>query len=268
MNARLSVWTSYYIDLGPEDAVHELKKHGINAAELSDEHGYMLLQRGDPEKVGSEFRKFAEREGVEISQGHLWLSCRICDEGAVETLGDWLVLYNAIGIKNAVLHCDSIAGRPELTMNERYALNLQALKKIQDIAEGLDIRICLENLTRICLNAGDINGLIDELDESRFGICLDTGHLNLCEGSQRDFVLSAGSRLHALHIADNEGKTDQHMMPFGKGNVDFAQVVDALREVDYDGLFNYEIPGERLAPLEIRGYKLEYIRKCFDYMMK
>jgi len=65
----------------------------------------------------------------------------------------------------------------------------------------------------------------------------------------------------------NEGKTDQHMMPYGKGNVDFAEVIHALREVGYEGLFNLEIPGERLAPLEIRGYKLEYIRKCYDYMM-
>ncbi len=46
------------------------------------------------------------------------------------------------------------------------------------------------------------------------------------------------------------------MMPFGKGNVNFAEVVKALREIDYEGLFNLEIPGERLAPLEVQGYKL------------
>jgi len=44
-------------------------------------------------------------------------------------------------------------------------------------------------------------------------------------------------------------------------------VIHALREVGYEGLFNLEIPGERLAPLDIRGYKLEYIRKCYEYMM-
>ena len=31
-NPELSVWTSYYIDLSPEDAVLELKKLGFNAA--------------------------------------------------------------------------------------------------------------------------------------------------------------------------------------------------------------------------------------------
>ena len=268
MDTRLGVWTSYYIDLGPEEAVLELKKHGITATELSDEHGLMLLKRGEPGEVGAQFRAFAEKEGVEISQGHLWLNCRICEDGAVDVLKNWLVLYEAIGIRNAVLHCDGLYGEEGLSDEERYARNLASLRRIQKNTEGMKIRICLENLTRICPDADSINALIDELDEERFGICLDTGHLNMCAQSQLDFILTAGKRLHALHIADNEGKTDQHMMPFGRGNVDFAQVMRGLREVEYEGLFNLEIPGERLAPLEIRGYKLEYIRKCYEYMLK
>lgn len=268
MDARLSVWTSYYVDLSPEDALLELKKHGINSTELSDEHGLMLLRRGDPVSVGAAFRAFAEKIGMEVSQGHLWLSCRICTmPDAVEILRDWLVLYDAIGIKNAVLHCDSLATEGEYASEEISARNLEKLLEIQPTVKKLGLRVCLENLTRCCRSADDINWLIDRLDEDCFGICLDTGHLNLCEQSQRDFIMKAGRRLHALHIADNEGKADQHMMPYGKGNVDFGCVIRALREVGYNGLFNLEIPGERLAPLEILGYKLEYIRKCYEYLM-
>ena len=58
MKTNLSVWTSYYVQLSPEDAVLELKKHGLSCAELSDEHGYVLLQRGEPEAVGAAFREF------------------------------------------------------------------------------------------------------------------------------------------------------------------------------------------------------------------
>lgn len=268
MDARLSVWSSYYIDLGPEEALMELKKHGICATELSDEHGLMLLKRGEPRKVGAEFRAFAEKLGMEVSQGHLWLTCKLCTTpGAVETLRDWLVLYDAIGIKNAVLHCDSLASEGKYPNDEINARNLEKLIGLQEIVKGLGLRVCLENLCGCCRSADDLNWLVDRLDGECFGICLDTGHLNMCEQSQRDFIISAGKRLHALHIADNEGKTDQHMMPYGKGNVDFAEVIHALREVGYEGLFNLEIPGERLAPLEIRGYKLEYIRKCYEYMM-
>lgn len=132
----------------------------------------------------------------------------------------------------------------------------------------MKIRICLENLVKSFNSSQSLMWLLDRLDPEKFGICLDTGHLNMCRQTQADFIHSAGGRLHALHIADNEGETDQHMMPFGRGSVNFDEVVRALREVDYHGLFNLEIPGERNAPLKVRGYKLEYIRKCYEYMLK
>lgn len=268
MDAKLSVWTSYYVDLGPEEAVLEMKKHGIDASELSDEHGLVLLQRGDAKEVGAQFRAFLEKEKFTMTQGHLWLHVKICsDPDALARLQQWLELYEAIGIEQAVLHCDSIAGEPELSPEAVLERNLAVLRQVQEGAKGMKIRICLENLTRVCRDVDALVWLVDRLDSDRFGICLDTGHLNICGGNQAEFIRKAGKRLTALHIADNEGERDQHMMPFGRGNVDFEQVVRALREVDYHGLFNLEIPGERMAPLPVRGYKLEYIRKCYDYLM-
>lgn len=267
MDAKLSVWTAYYVEMSPEDAVLELKKHGITASELSDEHGLMLLQRGEPKETGAAFKAFLEKENFTMTQGHLWLRVRICTiPDAVPQLMKWLELYEAIGIENAVLHCDALIEHPELSEAEIYDRNVEVLKQIEELSKGMKIRICLENLSRICRDADALVSIVDRLDPDRFGICLDTGHLNLCGGNQREFILKAGHRLHALHIADNEGERDQHMMPFGRGNVDFVEVAAALREVDYQGLFNLEIGGERLAPLPVLGYKLEYIRKCYDYL--
>ena len=59
---------------------------------------------------------------------------------------------------------------------------------------------------------------------------------------------------------------DQHLMPFGKGTVNFQKVFAALKKQGYDGLYNYEIPGERSIPLELRAIKLEYIKKAFQWM--
>lgn len=271
MKTNLSVWSAYYIDLSPEDAILELKNHGIMYTELSDEHSLMLLDRGEPELVGKEFKSFLDKEGFSVPQGHLWLHCRLCAvDNAVEILMKWLDLYAAIGIKLAVLHVDDIHEDKSLSNVEKYNKNIEKLKMLQQyiIDTNLDICICLENLGGIVADSDGINFIIDNLDDRYFGICLDTGHLNLNDKDQRNFILKSGKRLKALHIADNEGATDQHMMPYGKGNIDFTEVVKALNEVNYDGLFNLEIPGERNAPLEIRGYKLDYIRKCYEYMIK
>ena len=83
---KFSVWTSYYVDLSPEEAISELKKHGVSYTELSDEHGLELLERGDdiPE-TARKFKAFLDEKGFEMSQGHLWLKIALCsEEDAVE----------------------------------------------------------------------------------------------------------------------------------------------------------------------------------------
>lgn len=270
MKTQLSVWSNYYYELSPEEAVKEFKKHGIYSAELSTEHGKVLLSRGEPEQAGREFAKFLADEGFSMTQGHLWLGCEYCSyEDHFDGLLQWLVLFDAIGIKNAVLHVDKVGADESLSEEQRWDINAQKLLEVDAFIKerGLGIRVCLENLIHFGQSIDGLNAILDRLDSEHFGICLDTGHLNLTDGDQRAFILKAGKRLHALHIADNEGRRDQHMMPFGRGNVDFIQVVKALREIDYEGEFNLEIPGENRIPLEVRGYKLEYIKKCYDYLM-
>ena len=264
----LSVWSAYYIDLSPEDAILELKKNGIYATELSDEHGYMLLQRGNPVQVGREFRAFLAKENFTVTQGHLYLKVKlVSDDMAVDALESWLRLYEAIGIKNAVLHADIISGESEISEEERISRNREKLIELYERTKDLKIRIAMENVSALPTIDGLLK-LIEPLDEARFGICLDTGHLNYSVfPDQTAFIKKAGKRLIALHIADNEGKTDQHMMPFGRGNVDFVSVVRALREIGYEGLFNLEIPGERTAPMLILGAKLRYIREVYEYLM-
>lgn len=265
----LSIWSSYYMDLSPEDAILELEKNGIEYCELSDEHGYELLKRGNAAEVGKAFGEFALAHNIHITQGHLWLLCKICtSENAINTLKDWIDLFVAIGIKNAVLHCDAMQQRSDLSYKQKLQCNIEQLKIIDKYLENKDITICLENLRQTTTSIDDLLYIIDSIGSNHFAVCLDTGHLNISKNkNQREFILKAGNRLRALHIADNEGERDQHLMPFGIGSVDFKQVTATLKEINYSGLFNLEIPGERSCPLEIRGYKIQYIRKCYEYLM-
>ncbi len=270
MSMELSVWSSYYMELSPEDAVRELLKHGYTHMELSDEHAAVLLERDEPKVVGREFGEFCKKLGMTVSQGHLYLKVRLCNESepAVEILKNWLDMFIAIGIKNAVLHCDSMANAPELSKNEKMEKNACALKQLTEYLKGTELSICLENLRGCNRDADEILWYIEKLGSENLAVCLDTGHLNLTNGDQVEFIKKVGSHLKALHIADNEGERDQHMMPFGRGNIDFFSVVAALKNIGYKGLFNLEIPGESHGkPTELKGYKLDYIRKMYDYLM-
>ncbi len=74
----LSIWSAYYAELSPEDAILRLKQNGIHCTELSDEHGKMLIDRGNPVETGKAFGEFAKANGVKIVQGHMRLQAKIC----------------------------------------------------------------------------------------------------------------------------------------------------------------------------------------------
>ena len=270
---KLSVWSSYYVQLSPEDALRELKSHGYHYCELSDEHALKLLERGDPRYVGSAFGSFAAALGINLLQGHLFLGAKICLPEDREVLKRQLILFDAIGIKNAVLHCDSFTRSEEpLTDDFKRDENEKALRDLISCLEGTDIVICLENLRppRLTQSVDDLLYFVDRIGSEHLGICLDTGHLNLTPyKDQVEFINKAGKNLKALHIADNDSLgRDQHLMPYGTGVVDIESVIRATKAIGYDGLYNLEIPGERHAPLEILGYKLDYIKNLFGYLDK
>ena len=71
------------------------------------------------------------------------------------------------------------------------------------------------------------------------GICIDTEHRNLC-GAPVDALRIAGSHLIALQIQDNHGEQDEHLLP-DLGQIDWTGVSQALKDIDYRGVFMYEL---------------------------
>ncbi len=267
---RWSVWTEYFrgSELYLEEKAAEFRKAGFDYAELSDEDGFALLEKfGTAAAAGRELRRIQQSTGIAFLQGHLWLKVHLCDdeyEKKFELLKPWFDMYLEGGIPRGVLHAGSMRGQPRALAHERRE---KVLGEIRDYLRGTPLVICMENLK--ASDHAESAGLlktIAELDSPNFGVCLDTGHLNMAGEPQADFIRACGTHLKALHLADNEGATDQHMMPGGRGTVDFLEVVRACREVGYDGLYNYEIPGENSCPLEVRMMKLRYLREMSSWM--
>lgn len=274
MKLLTSIWSSYYQDQTPEEMVDRFADAGWCATEFSDEHGAVLLERAkergvSPSVVGEELRCYAESKGVTFPQGHLLLGVDLCADNAEELLTPWLELFVSLGIRAAVLHPS--CRQENFTPEQRFARCAEVLRHLTSQLEGTDMSIALENAGGVLLSADKLLGLIDAVGSSHLGICLDTGHLNrdrnIVNCTQGEFIRLAGDRLIALHINDNDASRDQHLMPFGMGNVDFKDVMRALRDIGYRGLFNLEIPGERRAPLHLRRAKLDYLKIVCDTML-
>ena len=265
MELKLSVWTNFFRELSPEKKLDEFAEAGYKYLEFSTEDGDSLLKRGKPETEGRAYCRRAADLGIEISQGHLYLQADILNRNDLESLKKWLELHNAAGIKNCVLHYGKGHANnfPSGLLLEKRG---EAIKELKEVIRGTGMRICLENLSRD-EDCSTLLELIKYAGEENMGICLDTGHLILAGGNPSLFIAEAGELLGALHIADNEGYYDQHFSPyFGKSIFPWPEFMKALAANGYSGLFNYEIPGETGAPVEVLRLKLRYLKELTGYL--
>ena len=75
------------------------------------------------------------------------------------------------------------------------------------------------------------------LDNVKF--CYDTGHEN-CFSKNTDCLTKFGSKLACLHIHDNDGNTDGHMIPFD-GNLNFENFLRKLKNLDHQPPLSLEL---------------------------
>jgi sugar phosphate isomerase/epimerase len=262
-----SMWTSYFIESTPEQALELLADRGWRTVELSCEHSQVLLDRGAAGAVGREFLGFCGDLGVSVPQGHLKLRANIANpdraarRAVVDELRRWLDLCAALGIRAAVLHPGGWRMlEPGPIPPDAFALNVESLGELRDHVAGAGIALCLENGG--C--AGEILRLIEAAGPDGLAVCCDTGHLSVVhaqspdEGQSADeFIAEAGDLLRAVHLADNDGSADQHRMPFAGGTVDWQGVARALAAVGFAGPLNYEVPGETKCSAAERMEKLD-----------
>lgn len=116
------------------------------------------------------------------------------------------------------------------------------------------VTMCIENLffyikeeRRIIPSFGssaeDLCDIIDTLNEMHgphFVACVDTGHAAVSKNDPAEMIKTLGSRVKVLHIQDNLGKTDNHLIPT-EGIINWKAVALALGEIGYQGTFNFEI---------------------------
>jgi len=279
MKYPVSVWIDYYEEKPVEEAIALLTKAGYTHVELSIIHLSQLMEKDDPVAAGKALKATADSYGYSIPQGHLsFLPVRglpggLVEDGALERLKPELDMFAAAGISKAVLH---LGGGQELAEEERYDRWVHNVAALSQYAEGTGVTLCLENLPSIVptRTAQGLLKFISDAGDKNLAICLDTGHLHLTNTrgdtnqSHGDFIRAAGNYLQALHIVDNNGEKDTHQMPFSaRTGVDWVDVMKGLRDVDYKGLFNLEILGERGGNDTIREAKLAFIKIMCEQML-
>lgn len=226
-------------------------------------------------------KELAKESGVEIFQTHgpwRWP----CNDSTPEHRAERMekmkksIEYTALlGCKNWVIHPIMPFGTEEInTPNAKltWDLNKEFMTEILSFAKEKGVVVCFENLPfrGLSLSAPDpILDFVKEMNDESFKICFDTGHAAIYSKkiSVGEAIRKMGSEIRCLHVHDNCGWVDDHNMPLD-GIIDWQDLVSALKEINYDGVFSLETsPSKRLSDdvfLELHKIYYKVTKSLFD----
>ncbi|MEZ5935677.1 MAG: sugar phosphate isomerase/epimerase family protein [Alphaproteobacteria bacterium] len=130
---------------------------------------------------------------------------------------------------------------------DELARLVEAHQRVADIADRISLDLALEPLNRFeCYILNTMEATrehVRRVDRSNFGVLYDTFHTNIEEKDPIGCIAECIDVIKHVHISENDRGTP------GRGHIDFAAVMQALRESGYDGWLTIEAFGKSLPAL-------------------
>ena len=257
-----------------------LATHGFEAVDFQDlilyKSALYALSPAAFEATLKEYEQIAREEGVEISQVHGPYTVPQADTTPEAVDIKRRLTFRAIE-GTAMLDCRKLVVHP-LFPNTSHDLshaeetreaNLRFLYQVCQKAKEYGVWICLENMPSLRFSLAtvpDVLGIVKELNDPQLRVCLDTGHCSYFECSPAKAVRQIGGELlGALHIHDNNGREDQHRLPYD-GIIDWADFAHALAEVDFDGALSLETGVQTRLPEPLFDDYMHHVYRRTAYL--
>ena len=255
-----------------EETVEILAEAGFDAIDFS----FMEPAQYDESTDGalfrqkfSDLRKFAEDKGLRFIQSHAPGSPASDDpaeaEAAFRNVARAIRNASWLGAEIIVVHPIQHLDYTQPGVPERlFEMNMKFYNRLKPYCEEYGIRVALENVCQgkylpmllrtryqhsACSTPEEFIRYLDTLNSECFVGCFDIGHCMMVHQQPEAFIRALGhDRVKAIHVHDGDGDTDLHTLPYLGGMADWDAITDALREIRYDGVFNFEA-GNFLKPL-------------------
>lgn len=209
------------------------------------------------EKTCAMLKRIAYENGIYFNQAHAPYPSRSLMNGTKEEQDAYnkaiqprllraIRAAALVGAKQIIVHP---VEHPDKSLQKEY--NIKLYQELEPAAREYGVKIALENMwgydfelkkiiPNVCSIGKELGEYYDELNPEHFVVCLDLGHSTLVGQETQDAIYELGSRLHALHVHDNDYINDSHAYPY-QGNIDWDAVMKALADVDYQGDFTFEV---------------------------
>ena len=262
--------------IGEEKAIEYIAKAGFDAWDFSmfemcryDWATQSLLPNEHP-LAGENYiafarklRKIGEDHGIYCNQSHapFPVSCK----GIYDSLKRAIECTAEAGGKICIIHPNN---------NKSAEENAEMYHELLPFAKDHGVKIATENMWNwdnekdqssfaACATPQSFKEHIDIMHDDFMVACLDIGHAEMrgVNTSAVEMIHALGHRLQALHLHDNDKWHDLHQLPFA-GQIDFSAVVQALKDIGYQGEFTLE------ADTHLNGFSEDDIFTGFKEMAK
>ncbi len=192
----------------------------------------------------------ARSVGIEISSLCLGVLWRFCPTSpvpearaqATEIIRRSASLASLAGARVILLP----VGQPEASTAEEARDQLvDVLKECAPAAEAADVVYGVENVGQaLARTAQDLIEIVSRVDSPSCQVYYDVGNGAAQGADPAADMGKLGRRITMLHVKDfAAAEGGRKTVVIGEGAVDWASVVQAAREIDYDGYLTLEVPG-------------------------
>jgi sugar phosphate isomerase/epimerase len=236
---------------------------------------------GDPAQY---LRRIADMGFSYVHWGHHWNTDFLYSKWEIEEIQKWLTsyglqlldLHGSIGpeknwaspreyerlagvelVQNRVEMAAQLGGKVIVMHVPHESMNLplrKSLEQLEPFVRTRGVRIAIENTN----NFDAIAQLLSEYDANYLGLCYDSGHGNMSKTGLEHLEILKDS-LISVHLHDNDGSSDQHMLPFS-GTTDWRRLARIIAASAYTEPVSMEV--------SIRNAKIEdeedFLKQAFE----
>ncbi len=211
-------------------------------------YGYTALEiQGEPYKYDlSKVKGLLDNHGVQcwgsvtlmLEDRNLLAKDELQRARSVTYVKDCIQMVSALG-GSVISIVPGTVGKliPDSTPEMEWERCVAALKEINEYARKCSIKIGIEPINRFetyFINRGAQALALAEAVGDDCGVCLDIFHMNIEEDNPIEAIYQAGDRLVNFHVADN------NRMACGMGAFDWPPIIQALKEIGYNGALSVE----------------------------
>ena len=254
MKKGISYW-SFPSDLSLKECFVLAKKAGFEAIEVALPAGKdITLDSGKEDLV--QVRKEAENTGLELSSlasGLFWdysLTSNSSEtrEQAKQIVKKMLEFASYLGVDTILVVPGAVdvffkPGGEVVSYDVVYERALSALKELAPVAEKYRVNIGVENVwNKFLLSPLEMRDFIDKVGSYFVGAYFDVGNV-LFAGYPEQWIRILGERIKKVHLKDfraSVGNTNG-FVDLLEGDVNWKEVIAALKEVGYDGYLTAEM---------------------------